>query len=570
MKSGQQNEDESLDTLLSLEGEADILHLITTKANRLRKEGLEANVQELKLVDAQAKWMKNVDEIAVQNDGPDKDLLSGIKDEQALHNIPDDEKLQKIEGIWIKDARLWVPPNDELRRKLMVEWHDSPSAGHFGRDRTISSMKKVFYWKHMRADIEDHVVSCLACQRNKPRRNLTNGELCPIPLPGRPWGSITLDMITDLPKSKRQCDFADRKNGETPTYNAELVIVCRLTKEAEFAPVRKDMSARQFAHLFVHLVFSRHGMCDDITTDRARLFTSEFWSTFTAIIGTTRKISTAFHPQTDGLTERLNATLEQYWRGFVGFTQDEWADLSDMAAYCWNSSTSPTTNISPFEANGKMVIPFQLANLKSYKSESAKELAKRMKETLDKLQESLTHAQNVQARYYDNKHKRVEFAAKDLVMLNTKHLATNQQSKKLGPKFAGPFRVKERKGLQAYKLDLPNTWGCHDVFHVSLLSPFKGRARGALSTEILEPGPELVMDDVGNEEEEYEVERILKSSRRYRWRKLYYLVKWTGWSDDHNSWIRPEDMPDAQEAIREFHEQHPFMPGPEEETEKQK
>jgi hypothetical protein len=564
--------EQEMDNLIELEGAPDLLHLIVQNACSQMRQGREEVLQELKEISEQ-KQSGSHENLCVTGELPGDaeeddqmfdDIATDIQNAQKNCPDPEGDDFTREDGLWIhKGTQLWVPEDANLRKRLLKEFHDSPTAGHFGRDRTILAMKRLLFWKGMDADVDDFIGSCLACQRNKPSRTLTPGELEPLPIPGRPWGSITLDMITDLPPAKRSADFSYEKGGKQALYDAILVIVCRLTKEGNFIPIRKDMDSKQFAHIFLHHVFSKHGMPDDITTDRAKLFTSAFWETFTKGIGTKRKISTAFHPQTDGQTERMNAVLEGFLRMFVDFDQENWADLLDLAEFAWGSSPSPATKVSPFEANGKTIKPFQLARLQNYKSESARDLMKRLQGMHTQLKETLTHAQDLQAKYYDAKHKRVEFKVGDLVMLNTKNLNSNQPCKKLGPKKAGPFRVDKRIGNQAYQLHLPEKWECHNVFHVNLLTKYRGSSRDLRGTADAEgPGAEIVLNDQGEEVEEWEVEAIINSQYRTRWRKLYYLVRWKGWTADHDSWHKAEDLEHAREAIMLFHEKHPFKPRP--------
>lgn len=121
-----------------------------------------------------------------------------------------------------------IPPGVSMNKD------HSPTAGHMGRDRSLLSIKRLLYWKGMDIDFEDYTTSCMACERDKPRRSQTNSELMPIPVPGRPWGSITLDMITDLPRSKRSADFVSGDGGVTPTYDAILVIIVQADQERRF------------------------------------------------------------------------------------------------------------------------------------------------------------------------------------------------------------------------------------------------------------------------------------------------------------------------------------------------
>lgn len=126
------------------------------------------------------------------------------------------------------------------------------------------------------------------------------------------------------------------------------------------------MTSTQFAYVFVKLFFSKHGMLDSIVTDRGSLFTGNFWETSTKLLKTKRKLSTAFHPQADGQTERMNATLEEYLRFYVDFAQDDWVDWLPLAEYAWCNSPSPITKLSPFEANGQSIRQLQVSNISGY------------------------------------------------------------------------------------------------------------------------------------------------------------------------------------------------------------
>lgn len=324
---------------------------------------------------------------------PFDDIITDIQNVQKDYPDPEGENFSLEDGLWIhKGTQVQVPEDVDLKKRLLKEFHDSPIAGHFGRDRTILVIKRLLFWTGIDADVDDFIGSCLVYQRNKPSRTQTLGELEPLPVPGKPQGSITLDLITDLLPSRRSVDFSYEKNGKQAIYDAILVIVYRLTKEGNFIPVRKEIDSKQFAHIFLHHVFSKHRIPDDITTDKAKLFTSAFQETFTKTLGTKRKTSTAFYPQTDSQTERMNVVLEGFLRIFIDFDQENQADLLDLAEFAQGNSLSPVTKLSPFEANGKIVKPFQLAKLRNYKSESAKDLTRKLQEIHNQLKETLTHA----------------------------------------------------------------------------------------------------------------------------------------------------------------------------------
>lgn len=575
-------EGQTIDSLLLLNGQPDILNLITATAKVLVEEGRTHTIKELKEMDENRFDAERSEILAtLQAEETPEGILGGAQEEprqqqsltesiklcQQAHADPTGLEFSLKDGLWYYDGtRLFIPTDKKLQKELLTEFHDSPTAGHFGKNRTISAMKRILYWQGMDADIEDYVRSCLACQRYKPSHITTAGELAPIPIPDKPWSGIALDMITDLPVSRSKADFSSGAKENMllyPAYDAILNITCRMTKEAKFLPCRKDMTSIQFAHLFLREVFAEHGMPDSIITDRAGLFTSTFWAALTSHLGTTRKLSTAFHPQTDGSTEKLNQVIEAFLRMYINHEQDDWADLLYLAEYAHNSTPVSGTKLAPFEANGKEIPPFQIQTVSKHKSGDAQQLAKRLKDLHRQLIEDLTHAQNLQAKYYDAKHRPLTFKAGDQVWLSCKNLTTNRKCEKLGPKKLGPFKIVESIGLQSYKIKLPASYKCHNVFHVSLLTPHRTAMRVDRSEDLADPpAAEIVANKAyGDEAPEWEVEKILDSRIYGRWRKLQYKVRWKGYSQDEDSWQSPEDLENAGEEIDSFHKEHPFAPG---------
>lgn len=575
---------QSIDSLLLLDGQPDILHLIASTAKSVIAEGREhtqRTLAEMDEVRADAERAEILAMLQAHDENPgttevstqvtptlQEGLTSDIKKSQLQHPDPTGSEFHSHDGLWYYEGyRLYVPPDKKLQKAIMIEFHDSPTAGHFGRNRTLDAIKRVLYWQGMDADVEDYIRSCLACQRYKPSHQKKTGELCPIPIPDRPWGGISLDLITDLPISRSKADFSSGTSRTDmslyPAYDAILVIHCRMTKEGKFLPARKDMTAIQFAHLFLKEVFADHGMPDSIITDRAGLFTSTFWATLTTHLGTKRKISTAFHPETDGSTEKLNQVIEAYIRSYTNYEQDNWSDLLYLAEYAYNSTPLSTTKLSPFEANGKTIPSFHVNTKSQHKNEDATQLAQRMKELHRTLIEDLTHAQNLQAKYYDAKHRPQTYKAGDQVWLSCKNLTTDRKCQKLGPKQLGPFRVLESVGLQAYRLKLPATFKCHNVFHVNLLTAHRVAQRVDRSKETAEPPAARMIKNkaYGDEAPEFDVEKIVNSRLYGRWRKLQYKVRWKGYTEDEDTWQWPEDLANSSKVVAEFHKTHPFAVG---------
>src|SRR5437588_5849652 len=203
--------------------------------------------------------------------------------------------------------------------------------------KTTELISRRYYWPKMRATIKRYVNNCVTCQRTKLLRHAPDGLLQPNEAPSTPWKSISMDFITDLPASGG--------------HDAILVVVDWLTKMSHFIPCRKDINAKQFAIVFLKEIFRLHGLPRDIITDRGSIFTSDMWEEITNKLNIDRRLSTAYHPQTDGQTERTNGILEQYLRAYVNYQQDNWMELLATAEFAYNNSYQETIRTSPFYAN---------------------------------------------------------------------------------------------------------------------------------------------------------------------------------------------------------------------------
>ena len=188
----------------------------------------------------------------------------------------------------------------------------------------------------MRKDVRRYIRNCHTCQRSCTPRHHPSGILRPLPIPYRPWSSISMDFITGLPWS----------NGN----DAIRVVVDRLTKMRHFVPCRTTTNAPHLANLFLHHVWKHHGLPQDIISGRGPQFASDFWRQLCSCLGISPRLSTAFHPETDGQTERANQTMEQYLCAFVSHQQDEWSDWLPMAEFAANNQQSETTQTTPFFA----------------------------------------------------------------------------------------------------------------------------------------------------------------------------------------------------------------------------
>src|SRR5258706_4223304 len=242
------------------------------------------------------------------------------------------------DGMQYRKGRIWVPADPSLRKKIMESEHDSRVAGHMGMDKTVELIDRNFYWPGMAADIEDFVRSCDDCQKNKAPPHKRHGMLHPLELPYSPWDSISMDFIMQLPKA----------DGCSTVW----VIVDCFTKMAHFIPILDGQkTAEGCAKIFLANVWKLHGLPSDIVSDRDPVFTSKFWAELMERLDVRLRKSTAFRPQTDGQTERVNQSLEQYLRQYCNYEQDDWHDLLPLAEYAYNNSVTTATQVSPFYAN---------------------------------------------------------------------------------------------------------------------------------------------------------------------------------------------------------------------------
>ncbi|KAI1002837.1 hypothetical protein K3495_g5361 [Podosphaera aphanis] len=241
--------------------------------------------------------------------------------------------------IYYRDV-LFVPPDDELQIQILYRTHSSGLAGHPGRTKTRDLIARSYWWPRMTYDVRNFVKACELCIRTKTPRSAPPGFLQPLPVPFRPWSDISVANISPLP----ECIRCGTK------YNHLLVVVCRLTKYRHFIPTT-SLDAREMADAFVSRVCCLYGTPDNIISDRGSQFVSQFWRELSSRLGITLKPSSAFHPETDGQTERINSSVEQYLRAFVSFHQYDWIEWLPLAGFAGNNAISETTTVSPFLAN---------------------------------------------------------------------------------------------------------------------------------------------------------------------------------------------------------------------------
>jgi len=254
------------------------------------------------------------------------------------------QALEKNDGTaWEEDEvaymeeRIYVPNNKELKEEILKEHHDPVDIGHLGQHRMLELLKRTYWWPGLKEDVKRYVQGCFKCQQNKVQHQRKAGELHPLEIPQGPWQEISIDIIGPLPKS----------NG----MDAIVVIVDRFTKMIQLKAITMNVSSEGIAKIYRDDIWKLHGIPRKILSVRGLQFASKFMEEFTKALGTKRQLSTAYYPQTDGQTERINQEIGTFLRHYVNYQQDDWTDWLAAAEFQYNDKKHAATGKTPFELN---------------------------------------------------------------------------------------------------------------------------------------------------------------------------------------------------------------------------
>lgn len=463
----------------------------------------------------------------------------GYKHDSYFNDSNNTTLLVQSNGLYWRNHQLVIPNFEQLRQRCLELTHDAPWAGHFGRDKTSALVTSLYWWPGIHKDVDQYVRTCPACQRNKAKNTKPFGLMVPLQVPQRRWSSIGIDFITHLPAT-------------TTGHTAIAVFIDRLTKRVHLEPCHDNTSAEQFADIFIKVIFCQHGLPLDIVSDRDSRFTSAFWTEVCKLLGVRQNMSTAFHPQTDGQTERTNRTLEEVLRAYVSSDHADWDKRLPLAEFAINNAVQASTGTTPFlmDTGQTPLTPNMVALSRADPQSAAFPFVGRWRETVKTVRHNLHNAQHRQKQLYDRKVTERQFQVGQRVLLSIKNLKDLlsksfdvERSSKLMGKHLGPYPVLERIGKVAYKLDLSSASilkDIHPVFHVSLLRPF-------IESQQFPRAPPKV--DIIDGETHYQVKRF--SDFRTHYGHPQYLVEFADGSTPN--WAFEVDLrADMPEAIDNF------------------
>jgi hypothetical protein len=452
-------------------------------------------------------------------------VIIGIRERIVKNNDPD---FEDRDGVLRYRSRICVPGDGGIKELILAEAHTTPYTIHPGGTKMYQDIKKVYWWPNMKREIAEYVARCLTCQRVKAEHQRPAGTLKPLEIPEWKWEGIAMDFVVGLPRT-------------TAGYDAIWVVVDRLTKSAHFLPIRVKYTPERLAEVYLQEIVRLHGIPKSIVSDRDPRFTSRFWKRLQESLGTKLNFSTAFHPQTDGQSERTIQILEDMLRACVIDFKGSWAQYLPLAEFAYNNSFQSSIGMAPYEAlygrrcrsplywdevgEGRLLGP---------------EMILQTKEKIRLIKERLITAQSRQKSYADNRRRELAFEEGSKVFLKispTKGVARFGKKGKLQPRFIGPFEILERVGPMAYRLALPpSIAGVHDVFHVSLLRKYVSDP-----THVLEYEPLQIKENLTYVEEPV---RIIDRKEQQLRTKVIPLVKvlWRNHGVEEASWELESDM----------------------------
>ncbi|KAG9222581.1 hypothetical protein CCMSSC00406_0000541 [Pleurotus cornucopiae] len=335
---------------------------------------------------------------------------------------------------------------------------------HLGPEKTLTYLREFVWWRHLSRDVYRFCESCRTCARSKPSNHRPYGLLRPLPIPSRPWDAIGIDFVGPLPKS------ADRN----AFYDSITVIIDLLTAMVHLVPSRTTYGSVDVAELIFAEVYKHHGLPRRIVSDRDPLFTARFWQKLHELIGTKLNMSSAYHPQSDGSTERANRTITQMIRQCVNENQKDWVRRLPAIEFAINSARTDSTGFAPFFLNtGRMPRPFLWDTPSSSESKGVREFAEHLREAVITAHDAVLASRTKQIRDANRHRQPSPFQIGDLVYVSTKNISFPQGlARKLIPKYMGPYRINRAFGNDTFQIELPNhlvARGVHPSFHASLL-----------------------------------------------------------------------------------------------------
>ena len=378
----------------------------------------------------------------------------------------------------------------------------------------------------MKREIAQYVSECDICKRVKASHLRPAGLVQQLTIPSGKWEDISMDFIVGLPKTAKGCDSI-------------WVVVDRFTKSAHFIPVKTGYKSHQYAELYIARIVSLHGIPKTIISDRGSQFIARFWEQLHAALGTQLIRSSAYHPQTDGQTERINQILEDMLRACALTYSQKWDDCLPLAEFAYNNSYQESFKMAPFEAlygrRCRTTLNWSEAGERNF---FGPDIVNEAEEQVQLIQKNLKAAQSRQKSYANKKRQAISFQVGDQVYLRVSPMKGVRRFRvkgKLAPRYVGPFPILEKCGTVAYRLELPAQLSAvHDIFHVSQLRKCLRVPTKIMDLEELQLEPDLVYPEHPVKIVDFKT-RVTRNQT-----SKFYKVQWSNHSEREATWETEE------------------------------
>ena len=408
------------------------------------------------------------------------------------------------DGLWYVGNRLIIPRSGNLRETLFMLAHDVTS--HFGFYKTYGSLRNSYYWPNMQRDLEQgYVPSCPECQRNKSSTIKPYGPLHPLPIPDQ-WGdSVAIDFIGPLP--------------EDDGKNSIIIFTNRLGSDIQLVPSRTDISAEDLAYLFFDRWYCENGLPSEIISDRDKLFVSRFWKSLHKLTGVKLKLSSAYHPETDGASECTNKTVNQALRYHVEHNQLGWVHALPKIRFDLMNTINKSTGFTPFQLrmgrSPRVILPLVPAKSSATVADiDAWHVIRKLETDVFEAQDNLLKAKLSQAVQANKQHTLTfPFVTGSRMQLSTLHRRKEFKAKgekhvaKFMPHYDGPYTIVDTDEVHStVTLDLPNSPNIFPMFHTSQVIPYIESDTDKFPSRCFKEPDPIITDD--SQEEQY-IDKIL-------------------------------------------------------------
>lgn len=473
-------------------------------------------------------------------------LRTGYAHDPAFRSPLPNYRFDKHLQCYFLGQKLVIPDHDSLRKQIILWHHVHPWHAHMGVHRTQSLIMESFHWPGISSEIKAFVSQCHSCQIMKSP-GCTDATLSPLPIPTACWRVVSLDMITQLPRS-------------ATGFDCIVVFVDQFSKMTRLVPSFSTLDGPGFAKLFFQHIYPHYGLPLGICSDRGVQWNNQFFKGICEHMGITLSLTYSYHPRANGQVERLNRVIEEALRHFVSPAHDDWDTFLPHIEFSINSAHCESTGCTPFQLNritpplSPTALAFKLPEL--HRAHPA--ILHRMyyhlaKQSLSEAKQSMwsTKPCTTASQHFQQ--------GKD-VLLSLSKLASHHPSlrKKFSARWVGPCKILELVGTRAARLQLPTTLkslGIHDVFHFSSIKPYADADFNEVTAD-----PSLVppMDS----DEVFEVEAIMDYRRTQTppsglsggtpRKGPHYLVRWKGYSSKHDLWLPVGELSMCLDKVAEY------------------